>query len=589
MAHPPETPTGSSPLAGNTPHQSLHLSHFESTLSMVDAILYEWDIGADVLHWSNNAAEVLGLRNMESLTLGAQWELLTDAEALSTRQSAIMGTSQRDTGNGVAYELEYPVRINAWKGAREVWVEDVGRWFSDEKGRPMRAQGMLRIITARHQTEQRLFVESRIDSLTGTFNRLRLLAILESTLNEAKRYQTTCGFALMTIENVGTLNQTYGIAVVDELIAGLGKRLRLGMRAGDALGRYSSTTFGIVLANCDSHAIETACNRFIRDIYDEPIELTHGNIPVRISIAGIALPRHARNVHDTLARISDTLADVRGQGGGLFKLYSPEVSRAEERQHNLKLAEELLSALNEGRIVLAFQPVRAIKDGRIMWHEVLARIKDANDTIANGVADYVLAAEKLGMVHLLDRKILELAFSSLAQDKQLHLAVNISACTINDPEWRELLLAALIQHPSAAQRLMVEITETMALTDMNVVSNFVTFLHDLGLQVAMDDFGAGHTSFRALRTLGVDIVKIDGAFIKGALNSPQDRAFVKAIVSLADELGSQTVAECIESAELYTLMGELGVTYVQGILTGAPAVAPQDMPIPEHTAGRLFG
>jgi diguanylate cyclase (GGDEF)-like protein len=575
MAHPTETFSGNATSKSSPSSPPLQASRFEPTLSLVDAVLYEWDVASDVLRWSGNAASVLGLRNMDSLCRGAQWEQLTDMEALSTRHATIMGTSQRDTGEGVAYELEYPVRINGWQGAREVWIEDVGRWFADETGRPSRVQGMLRIITARHQTEQRLFVESRIDSLTGTFNRLRLLTILETTLNEAKRYQTSCGFAVLSLENVSVLNETYGVAIVDELIAGLGKRLRSRMRAGDALGRFSSTTFGIVLANCDQAAIEVACTRFLRCVYDEPIEVTHGSIPVRVSIAALSLPRYARTLSDAMSRISDTLAEVRAQGGGVIKLYSPDMSRAEEREQNLKLAEDLLCALNEGRVTLAFQPVQSIETGKPAWYEVLARIRGNDDIIADGVADYVVAAEKLGMVHLLDRKVLELAFTALQHDPALKLAVNVSACTINDPEWRDMLEVGLASNPSAATRLMVEITETMALTDLRVVTQFVEFLHGKGVQVAMDDFGSGHTSFRALRQLGVDVVKIDGTFVRDALNSQQDRAFVKAVVSLATELGCTTVAECIESEELYRLMAELGVTYVQGRLTGAPAVAPQ--------------
>ncbi len=572
----------------NTPlMQNLNASHFEPTLSLVDAALYEWDIADDSLHWSGNAASVLGLRNINSLARGADWEALVDTEAMGTRQTVIMGASQRDNGSGIPYDLEYPIQLNTPDGPREIWIEDVGRWFANSEGRPCFARGMIRVVTNRHHTEQRLFIESRIDPLTGTFNRLRLLTILESTLDEAKRYQTSFGVALIAIENVSALNQTYGVDVTDEVIAGLGKRLRLQMRAGDILGRFSSTVFGILLANCEADALEVACKRFLHAVYENPIAVNHGNIPVLVTIAGIVMPRYARTVPEALSRLNDVLSEARSQHCGGFLSYTPELSRTNERQDNLKLAEELLNALNDRRIALAYQPIVDTQTGNIGWHESLARIVDGQGVASDGVANYIQAAEKLGMVHLLDRRVLELAVQKLDTTPDLHLAINISALTTRDPEWRSMLSAAIAAHPHIAPRLMIEITETMALGDSKDATHFITFLHTLGLKVAVDDFGAGHTSFRNLRGLDVDVVKIDGSFIKGAIQSPQDRAFVRAIVSLASEMGYKTVAECIETPESHALMREMGIHYIQGHLSGKPQAEPLKAPQKEQTTSFL--
>ncbi len=162
-----------------------------------------------------------------------------------TRFDAIFHSQEADSGSGVAYQVQYALRMGA--RSPKLWVEDTGRWFAGQDGKPLRAHGLVRIINDRYEHEQQLAYLSRFDALTGEINRWHLTEQLEQTLQDAARAQTSCGFLLVAIDNLGRINEAYGYDVADEVIGVVAKRLRGRMRAEDCLGRFSGNKFGIIL------------------------------------------------------------------------------------------------------------------------------------------------------------------------------------------------------------------------------------------------------------------------------------------------------------------------------------------------------
>src|SRR6185312_5921565 len=182
--------------------------------------------------------------------------------------------------------------------------------------------------------------------------------------------------------------------------------------------------------------------------------------------------------------------------------------------------------------------------------------------------EIVPAAERLGLIRLLDHRVLELVVENMAAAPNLNCSVNVSPESSADPEWLAGLTALLRAHGHVAERLIVELTETAAIHDVGDTRGFVTRLKDLGCRIAMDDFGAGYASFRNLRKLGVDIVKIDGAYIQNMIKSPDDRAFVHTLIDLARRLGLKTVAEWVQNEETAAALNALECDYLQGALIG---------------------
>jgi diguanylate cyclase (GGDEF)-like protein len=535
-------------------------------LVQVQAAGYRWTVGSDALDWNPHLPMALVADG--PIATGAEWARRIDPDAMATRHSTVMSSTARDDGRGVPYELEYPLRTGSTEGGGLIWVEDTGRWHADASGRPAYAEGIVRIVTERHEAEQRLAIQTRIDPLTGSLNRPKLLDLLEMMINDARRFQSSCALLLVAIENIGALDASYGSAP-DELVAAVAKRLRASMRAGDALGRFSNSIFGLALANCTLPDLHVAARRFIDAVHGTPVPTSAGPIGVRVTCAGIVAPRHADNQPELVTRVSDTLAELRRRKRGSFTVYAPNPERDEQRRQNIHLAEELVSALEEERVSLVFQPVVDARSGGVAWHEALARIA-LPDGERVSIMRYVEAAEKLGLVHLLDRRVLELAVAALNAHPAASLAVNISAETIVDEDWRQHLLGLLRRNSAIAPRLLIEITETAAPGDLQEAAEFVARLHEAGIRIALDDFGAGQTSFRSLRALGVDLVKIDGDFVSGMSSRIEDRAFVRAIISLATDIGFRTVAERVEDDATADMLREMGVDYLQGDRCGAP-------------------
>jgi len=182
--------------------------------------------------------------------------------------------------------------------------------------------------------------------------------------------------------------------------------------------------------------------------------------------------------------------------------------------------------------------------------------------------DIVPVAERLGLIRLVDHRMLELAIDELATSPNVQLSLNISPGTTTDPDWWTSIESVMRAHPGVGERLIVEITETVAIRDLDDVRGFVTRLKNFGTRIAIDDFGAGYTSFRNLRKLGVDIVKIDGAFVQNIARSADDRAFVQTLIDLARRLQIKTVAEWVQDEESAVMLCQWGCDYIQGRVIG---------------------
>jgi len=232
-----------------------------------------------------------------------------------------------------------------------------------------------------------------------------------------------------------------------------------------------------------------------------------------------------------------------------------------------RLTGEIVTALNERRIVTAFEPVVEARSRQPAFYECLVRMEQA-DGQALLAPDIVPVAERLGLIRLVDHRVLELAVAELAASPNVRLSLNISPDTTMDPDWWTGIESLMQAYPGAGERLIVEITETVAIQDIDDVRDFVTRLKNFGSQIAIDDFGAGYTSFRNLRKLGVDIVKIDGAFVQNIARSADDRAFVHTLIDLANRLQIKTVAEWVQDEEAAVMLREWGCDYIQGRLIG---------------------
>ncbi len=342
------------------------------------------------------------------------------------------------------------------------------------------------------------------------------------------------------------------------------------MRASDEVAHYAGGKFAVLLSAGSPEQLALAAPRLARRVNAEPIPTALGAVRATVRIGAALAPRHGRNACRLLQRAEEAFEQAAGQADR-YALYAPGQAESEAQRREMAIADEIVSALNQRRIVLAYQPVVAARDGGIAFLEALLRVRQDDGGLV-GPETLLPVAEKLGLVAQLDQRVLELALDRLAAEPELRVAVNISVVSLRAPDWIDRLKAALAARPGTAERLIVEIVETLANEPIDDAAQIVARMKALGIAVAMDDFGAGHTSFRNLRRLRIDIVKIDGAFVQNVARSLDDRFFVRTLAELARHLGIQTVAEWVEDAETRRLLGEWRIDYFQGHFLGRPEI-----------------
>ena len=540
---------------------------------------YRWTIATDELVWSPNAAEVLGV-DAAQVNTGRIFASFLDPDNLTSRYETVMRSGAADGGNGVAFEIEYRFRP-AGRGSRaSLWLEDNGRWFAGKDGRPAEVLGVIRRIDERQKRDQHLTFLGNCDPLTGMMNRGRMMEALGGAMLAAEREGSSCAFLVAAINNLSVVNEAYGFEVADEVIVTMGRRLQRVVRSGDAVARYSGSKFGIVLSHCSPEELPTAAERFLSVARESVIETGHGPVWGLLSIGAVMLPRHAKDPATAIARAEEALSEARKRPADDVVIYKPSEQLQSQRTGNAHNAHEIVRCLKEGRFQLAFQPVVDAMTGRPEFHEALLRMKAADGgTVAAG--HLIPIAEKLGLVRLIDREVVQMALGVLGRHREARLSLNISGTTATDPRWYPQIIALLSGHKTLTPRLTVEITETVALGDMRATARFVAQLKELGIKVAIDDFGAGFTSFRHLRAIPVDMLKLDGSFCQGLSGNPENQYYVRSLIDLAHHFGIRTVAEWVETAEDAALLKDWGVDLMQGRLFGMADLAP---PWPEAAA-----
>jgi diguanylate cyclase (GGDEF)-like protein len=536
-------------------------------LASIGQAAFVWDIASDAIDWSHHIGAVFPDIPSGAFATGAEFAKLIEPER-SVRTDALGHSPPVGGGEGTPYRIEYGVRTST--SAPVLWIEETGCWFAGPDGRPARAQGIVRINNERHARDEQLLKLSRHDPLTGELNRTHLIAALAEAVEETQRFRSACAFMLIGIDHLARINDAFGFDVADAVISEVALRIRARLRGGDVLGRFSGNKFGLILKNCTVDDMNIAAERFLVCVRDDVVPTRSGPVSVTASVGAVSVPRYARSADEAINRAAETLDGAKRRRAGSFSVWRPNVEREAQRKVNIRVTDEIVTALNERRIVMAFEPVVDARSRQAAFYECLIRMEQEDGRVLLA-PDIVPVAERLGLIRLVDHRVLELVVAELAASPAVELSLNISPDTTMDPDWWASIESLMRAQPGVAERLIVEITETVAIQDIDDLRGFVTRLKNFGSRIAIDDFGAGYTSFRNLRKLDVDIVKIDGAFVQNIARSADDRAFVQTLIDLARRLQIKTVAEWVQDEESANLLRDWGCDYIQGRLIGLAA------------------
>lgn len=414
------------------------------------------------------------------------------------------------------------------------------------------------------------------DPLTNLFNRRRFSEELEQVLSRAERYRHPGALLFFDLDRFKYINDTSGHQAGDTLLKMVASMLAQTIRADDITGRLGGDEFAIILPEINANgAIEVA-----KKVLDQlgHAQLTINNRTHKISASiGIALfPEHGANIHDLLAAADLAMYQAKAMGRNAWYLFSDK-DRSRERIHTLVYWKEKIeySHLHDN-FMLYLQPIMQVKTKEISHYEVLLRMQDKDGSVLSP-GEFIPAAEHTGLIHAIDHMVLRKAIAQVAKIYQagfkVSFSINLSAHAFNDPELLPILKEELTSQDMDPACVMFEITETAALEDLPGARGLMIEIKELGCGFVLDDFGVGFSSFYYLRELPVDVVKIDGSFIRNLSESSDDLILVNALCSVARGFGKKITAEFVESAEILSLIEKMDIDYAQGYYIGKPAPA----------------
>lgn len=525
---------------------------------------YSWNIDTDHITWNIDAARIFGVRDLSPLSTGTVFATLVDQASPTSRHSEIFESDRPDPGTGVNFSARY--LVNPAPGVR-FWIEDSGRWFANEAGRPRLVHGVCRRIMAPTAEEMAVITKRHFDPATGALTRADFCNALAHAIETSARDSRGLVLMMVAIDDLAQFNRKYGYQVGDEVIAAVVRRLRGMIRRRDTLGRYATNKIGLILAPSQSEHMDFVANRLASGIRSLPVETSAGALSVSVHIGGVAVPHEASGTMEALHACEEALTDAGERPDVTFVAYSSNPDIASQRCTNRESTDIVLSALNERRIRLAFQPIVSSQSGDVAMYESLVRMVTPEGEWL-GASHIVPVAERLGFLHLIDHRVMELAIETLRENPDVTLTFNVGVDTALHNDWMAAFRAQIGIDRSVASRLIVEITETSLIEDINAARKLIDGIKECGARVAIDDFGAGHTSFRNMRLLPIDILKIDGTFIKNLARSADDRFFVQTLLQLARHLKIETVAEWVQDEETANLLTSWRVEYLQGDFLG---------------------
>ena len=431
-------------------------------------------------------------------------------------------------------------------------------------------------ISERKHFEGRLQHLADHDALTGLYNRRRFDEELTTALAGAKRYGWHGALLLLDLDGFKYVNDTLGHSVGGELITRVGGILRATLRDTDVLARLGGDEFGILLPEADADAAAEVAERILAAVrLQGTVAGRERHARVTTSI-GITLFDGKEEISgdDLLAEADIAMYDAKEAGRNGYKIARSEEERRARMDVRASWLERLRDGLAEERFVLFAQPIVGIGGDDLECHELLLRFRAENgDLVPPGTFLYI--AERFDLIGDIDRWVLGQAVELLHREHELGrvmaLSVNLSGKTLSDPDLPGYLRRLLAASPVPEGRLIVEVTETAAIVNLERAHEFAQTLRELGCRFALDDFGAGFASFYYLKHLTFDYVKIDGEFVKELPDNPTDQLVIRAIVDIARGLGTRTVAEFVGDERTVELLDELGVDYGQGFHLGRPA------------------
>ncbi len=536
--------------------QNLWLQH---VLTSTGVAFYEWDLANNTLTWSRNTSDVLHINGHDISTVDGFTALIPDRLRTGLHEERI----RQSRGDSRRYHMDYHLEL---PHGDVLNVSESGQQVHDDHGQVIQLVGMIQAGESAHSSDDSNPEIYRYPAL--------FVQSLDTALDTAtQRGDETGALIIVSIDNLAMIVSGYGHDKAEMILNDACAAIREEMGPQNQLYRIQRDQFAVICPDITKESL-IELNRKLLNMLKR-FGRERSNTPLHI-VASTSCIAFAECEHESEQPLSATdiidsgYINLRGNHDRIG--YYPDGRRGESSEDSLQqmeMANYLHDAIFDDRLRLAYQPIINASNGEISHYECLLRLVGDDGSLTSAGA-LIPVAERMGLIDIIDQMVLEMVVEDLLRHPEVHLAFNISNLTTNDMDWLDTFIRVLEATPEIAPRLMVEITETAAQRDLKDAAYFVAAIQALGCRVALDDFGTGYTSFRQLKALSCDLIKIDGTFIRDLEANADNKFFVKTLLDFIHGFGLEAVAECVETGESAKILMDLGVHYMQGYYFGKP-------------------
>jgi diguanylate cyclase (GGDEF)-like protein/PAS domain S-box-containing protein len=508
------------------------------------------------------------------------WQNLTGIDLSAAKGNSLMSFVIKDDGTdsniehkigailqGREEKANVECRIISYKNS-EVWVDA-------KLGRLDRVCGSIGMtismdnITERREAELKLQHIALHDPLTGLHNR----HFFDQALGRfsATETKTECSHVLLYIDldHFKIINDTEGHHVGDVVLKDIASTLEQRIRSSDVLCRIGGDEFAIILYNTGQEQAIRIAQTLCEKVTLKPFQFGSNIYKLSCSIGMTNIDGSAAVSHEYLKHADIALYVAKKRGRNMVHCYTDSDQYSESYRNNLQWVNKVQEALEFDKFVLHFQPIIDTSNDEVAYFEALVRLDDNGRLVYPN--QFIPALERPSDINSLDHCVVTKSIHMLAEHPCLNrISVNLSAHAFSDQRLLPLLENLLDQTQVDASRLIFEITESASLSNLPATKALINQIRKLGCEFSIDDFGTGFSTFTYLKQLPAESVKIDGSFVRDILNDQNDMSLVRAIHDVASSLKKSSVAEFVESAEVYQAIKEIGIDYAQGFYLGKP-------------------
>ena len=444
-------------------------------------------------------------------------------------------------------------------------------------------------VSALRERDKKLWRMANHDPLTGLINRHRFSELLDEEIDRIAADGTMSALLFIDLDQFKYVNDTVGHAAGDRLLKSVARRLQDGVRETDIVSRFGGDEFLLLISKISKKDVDSICNELVKRMREYRFLESGSSFTVPCSI-GVALINDDHcTATDLLAQADMACHYAKAQGRNRFHFFKASGSEMRQMVAEINWSQQIEAALREDLFVLRYQPIVDVHTGEPVFHEVLLRLQPKHGKIILPSA-FLPAANRFGLMAEIDEWVICNALEKLGEFRSwygdVRFTLNVSGNFFETPHLLQCLEDSLKSNEVPLEAVVLEITEQVAIANMAGASRQIADMADLGLKFAIDDFGAGYSSYNYLKTLPVHYIKIDGTFITELAGDEVDQTIVSSISQIAQATDKKTIAEHVQDYRTLDVLRDLGVDYAQGYFLGKPSTSLKRERAPVSLASR---